>query len=100
MKIPAYKRWIKSQRCSLLGVGYVDPHHCGDFGTAKTNHDEWLVPLARLLHTSKTSSANKEYFRILAPKYFRKWFDTLTEKKQNKLLENSDVYAIMKVKCK
>lgn len=69
-----YIEWIRHQPCCFSGLpAPSDPHHCGDFGTAKRNHDEKCVPLNRKYHTPEITTKYAEWFRKQADKYYYQW---------------------------
>ena len=88
MKIPEYVKWIKGLRCLVTGLTPCDPHHCGPFGTAKRNHDEWLVPLHRTAHTDDICNRNRRQFREKAEVLFQCWLSIIPKKRKKKSCKN------------
>lgn len=98
MKIPTYLEWLRQQPCiRCYKPGPNDPHHCGYFGTAKRNHDEYTCSLCRRCHEqAERNKINKRWLIERAVKQFSKWLSQLPAGKKEitliKLYKEMDKY--------
>jgi hypothetical protein len=86
MKDAKYLKWIRQQKCCCGGktegcnMEPCEPHHCGDWGSAKRNHDEDCIPVTRLCHGQMEDYKHiysREKQRELAKEYYKKYKESL-----------------------